>query len=120
MLEFALRYTRLGWPVLPLRDKLPLVEHGSHDATTDEAQVRAWWERWPNANIGLATGHKFFAVDVDVKAGGEETWDLLRSRYGRAAGDDGADHRDGRQARSVRAARFCSAEFEGQAGAGHR
>jgi hypothetical protein len=82
MLEFALRYIRLGWPVLPLRGKLPLVEHGSKDASADEAQVRAWWEKWPQANIGLATGHKFFAVDVDQKGGGLETWEALLAQHG--------------------------------------
>lgn len=81
MIEFALRYARLGWPVLPLNGKLPRVEHGSKDATLDKAQIFAWWKKWPTANIGLATGHKFFAVDVDSKAGGEETWDTLRAQY---------------------------------------
>jgi len=83
MLEFALRYIRLGWPVLPLRGKVPRVEHGSKDATLDEAQARKWWEKWPKANIGLATGHKFFAVDIDAKTGGLQTWDTLLAQHGR-------------------------------------
>jgi len=80
--EWALRYGKLGWPVIPLRGKLPITQHGSKDATADESQVRAWWARWPDANVGLATGHRFFVVDVDVKTGGEETWDMLRAQHG--------------------------------------
>jgi P4 family phage/plasmid primase-like protien len=81
MLEWALRYLRLGWPVIPLRGKIPLTENGSRDATLNESQVRAWWTQWPDANVGLATGHGWFAIDVDVKGGGQETWDMLRSQY---------------------------------------
>lgn len=81
MLEWALRYVRLGWPILPLRGKLPLTEHGSKDATLDEDQVRSWWAKWPNANIGVATGHVHFAIDLDFKAGGDETWDTLRAGH---------------------------------------
>ena len=81
MLEWVLRYIRLGWPVIPLRGKLPLTEHGSKDATLNESVAREWWAKWPNANIGVATGHRFFVIDVDVRKGGEETWDMLRSQY---------------------------------------
>lgn len=81
MLDWALRYVRLGWPVIPLKGKLPLTENGSKDASLNEGQIRAWWEKWPNANIGLATGHRFFVVDVDIKGGGEDTWDMLRAQH---------------------------------------
>jgi hypothetical protein len=49
--------------------KHPLVRHGVNDATTDPAQVARWWDRWPQANIGLATGIVFDALDVDGPAG---------------------------------------------------
>lgn len=82
MLDWALRYIRLGWPVLPLRGKLPQTEHGSKDATLNIDQARDWWGRWPQANVGLATGLRFFVVDVDIKSGGEDTWDMLRAQHG--------------------------------------
>lgn len=82
MIESALRYIRMGWPVLPLRGKLPLTENGSKDATLNESQARQWWKKWPQANIGLATGLRFFVVDVDLKTGGVETWDMLRAQHG--------------------------------------
>lgn len=82
MLEWALRYIRLGWPVIPLKGKIPRTTNGSKDATLNESQARAWWAQWPDANVGLASGHRWFAVDIDLKAGGEETWDMLRAQHG--------------------------------------
>jgi bifunctional DNA primase/polymerase-like protein len=49
--------------------KHPLVRHGVNDATCDPAQLERWWRRWPQANIGLATGIVFDALDVDGPAG---------------------------------------------------
>jgi hypothetical protein len=49
--------------------KHPVVRHGIHDATTDPAQLERWWRRWPQANLGLATGIVFDALDVDGPAG---------------------------------------------------
>ena len=65
-LRAALSYAReRGWSVLPLDGKQPLTEHGVHDATTDPDVIEAWWRRWPDANVGLATGRGLFVVDVD-------------------------------------------------------
>jgi putative DNA primase/helicase len=89
-LDWALRYIRLGWAVIPLRGKVPLCDeaktfgavNGSTSATLSEALVRQWWGRWPDANIGIATGGSFFVIDVDTKSGGDETWGALRARHG--------------------------------------
>ena len=58
----------LGWAVFPLKPggKTPLTPNGFKDATTDLTQVRAWWQQWPDANIGLPTGHHFDVIDVDA------------------------------------------------------
>jgi hypothetical protein len=59
-----------GWPVFPTRPdvyscpyppskcecKAPLTRNGFKDATTDPSQIRAWWRRWPDANVAIATG----------------------------------------------------------------
>lgn len=75
----------LGWPVFPTRAnwpdcptpvkcrvcKSPLTEHGFADATTDQGQIRAWWARWPDANVAIATGAASIDVlDVDNKPDG--------------------------------------------------
>jgi hypothetical protein len=93
LLDAALGYAARGIPVYPVHwprptpggtslacscrrgaacdrpAKHPLVRHGIHDATTDPAQLEDWWQRWRHANIGLATGIIFDAMDVDGPAG---------------------------------------------------
>jgi hypothetical protein len=46
-----------------------LVPHGVKDASTDPAVVTTWWRRFPQANIGLATGIAFDVLDVDGPQG---------------------------------------------------
>ncbi|MEJ6490148.1 bifunctional DNA primase/polymerase [Leucobacter sp. USCH14] len=69
--DAARHYVSLGVPVFPCvpGEKRPLVAHGFKDASTDPAQVEAWWRRWPDANIGIPTGpiSGIEVVDVDVK-----------------------------------------------------
>ncbi|CUT12519.1 DNA primasehelicase phageassociated [Bradyrhizobium sp.] len=77
MLEHALALAGRGWSVFPCHPatKQPLVksdvagEGGLKLATTDEAQIRTWWQRWPQAMIGLPTGVPIGAFVVDVDAG---------------------------------------------------
>jgi putative DNA primase/helicase len=56
-----------------------------HDASTDEAKIRQWWETWEDANIGVATGKEagFFALDVDPRKGGAEALASLEAKYGK-------------------------------------
>jgi Bifunctional DNA primase/polymerase, N-terminal/AAA domain/Primase C terminal 1 (PriCT-1) len=85
-LKYALFYaTRMLWPVLPVREKEkdpPLTPHGCKDASLDEAQVREWWKKNPRANIALATGVKFWVLDIDPRHGGDETLRLLIAKHG--------------------------------------
>jgi putative DNA primase/helicase len=57
-LDIALGCLARGWYVFPCapRDKRPITPNGFKDATADEATVRAWWTRTPDANVGIATG----------------------------------------------------------------
>jgi Bifunctional DNA primase/polymerase, N-terminal len=74
-----------GWPVFPCHPdtdpcpyppgkcecKAPLTRNGFKDATTDPGQIRAWWRRWPSANVAIATGAPGPDVlDIDVKPDG--------------------------------------------------
>ena len=70
--EAAAVYAAAGIPVFPCApgQKRPLTTHGFQDATADPAQVDAWWGRYPDANIGLATGTVIEVLDVDVHATG--------------------------------------------------
>lgn len=83
LLDAALLYASLGWPVFPLvaGQKEPATPHGFKDATTDEGQVRRWWARNPRYNVGIATGNGLCVVDVDDKPerhGGVLGSDMLR------------------------------------------
>ena len=76
-LTHALRYAGLGWAVIPLHPngKIPLTQHGVHDATTDEHTIRRWWTQWSAANIGIAAGASgLLIVDVDAKNDGLRNW----------------------------------------------
>jgi hypothetical protein len=93
LLDAALGYAARGIPVYPVHwprpivdkasltcscrhgpscdrpAKHPLVGHGVNDATTEVAQLERWWRRWPQANLGLATGIIFDALDIDGTIG---------------------------------------------------
>ncbi|HEY7822781.1 MAG TPA: bifunctional DNA primase/polymerase, partial [Acidimicrobiia bacterium] len=78
-LEAALRYASWGWHVLPLQpnSKIPATAHGVHDATVDPEQIRKWWSRDPEMNIGVAAGRvsDLLVFDVDPRNGGEQGWE---------------------------------------------
>ena len=67
----------------PDKGKHPRTEHGFHDATADEDQIRRWWGQWPKANIGIRTGDGHLVLDVDVDKGGDESLDVLEAKFGK-------------------------------------
>ena len=78
LLDIALSYASRGWRVLPVKENSkspPLIAKWPVLATDDISQVKKWWNKWPNANIGIATGEEsgIFVVDVDPRSGGDET-----------------------------------------------
>jgi len=82
----ALAYARRGLPVFPCQPtgKAPLTGSGFWDATTDEARIRAWWSRSPDANVGLPTGRRsgVLVLDVDPDRGGSESLASLENLAG--------------------------------------
>jgi hypothetical protein len=99
LLQAALGYARRGWRVMPLHEiiegkcscgrdcgspgKHPRTRHGLKDATVDEDVIKAWWDKWPSANAGIATGPKsgLFMVGPDGQAGIDALAELER-RHG--------------------------------------
>ena len=101
LLKAALKYAgEGGYPILPLHTattlgcscrkaqcpspgKHPRTAHGVKDATTDEATIRNWWQRWPDANIGIATGKisGIIVLDIDPRHGGDDSLARLQKEY---------------------------------------
>lgn len=90
-IEHALYAASLGIRVAPLvpGGKRGLVKW-KREATTDEATLRRWWMRWPDANVALIMGvsgdgsRRFVGGDFDHKDGtrpGLASYDLLDSLY---------------------------------------
>ncbi|MBI2855092.1 MAG: bifunctional DNA primase/polymerase [Chloroflexi bacterium] len=105
--EIAADYAARGWCVFPVHTptesgcscgrrtgsqpgqcrhpgKHPRTLNGFLDATTNGASITDWWRRWPNANIGLATGavSGLVVLDVDTQKGGPDSLKVLEMRYG--------------------------------------
>lgn len=92
MLDHALKYIQRGKFIVPLcwptidgncacgrghtgKDvgKAPLLGSGWQNLRSAETDVRSWWQRWPNANIGiLLEPSGLLVLDIDSEAGGIE------------------------------------------------
>ena len=81
-------YCQQGFKILPLAkdSKIPAISkedggNGCHDATDDQEIIAQWLNRYPNCNLGIATGEisNLIVVDIDVKhdAGGFESVERL-------------------------------------------
>lgn len=88
-------YAKGGWHVFPITPGAktpPLTTHGLLDATLDAVQIRRWWERWPQANVGIVTGKVsgITVIDLDGPEGVEsfkafglpKTWTVKTPRGG--------------------------------------
>jgi len=88
-LRAALAYAGHGWRVLPVQGKVPLLPgwsrpDGTGAASTDPDTIRTWWARWPQANVGIATGpaSDLAVLDVDPRNGGTESLGALEETHG--------------------------------------
>lgn len=65
----AMAYAEKNIAVFPLAagKKIPAGGRGCLDATTDTATIEAWWNKYPRANIGIATGkiNNIIVIDAD-------------------------------------------------------
>jgi hypothetical protein len=82
----ALWYAAKGFDVLPCNGKVPLLEHGFKQATTDADTITQWWDEHPSANIGIVPGTGgLLVIDIDVKGevDGHDSLDILEQQYGK-------------------------------------
>lgn len=100
LLDAALEYARHGLKVFPAHTptdagacscgdpkchsigKHPRPKNGYKAATTDEDQILAWWQRWPDANIGISCADSgIVVIDIDPRNGGNETWKRIEGDH---------------------------------------
>jgi hypothetical protein len=60
--------------------KHPCLAGWPRAASRTPAEVRRWWQRWPQANVGLVTGSRFDVLDLDGPAGVEALRAALSQR----------------------------------------
>jgi len=101
-LNIAIQYGKRGWPVLPLytivngrctcgRDdckspgKHPRIKNWVEDASTDPDQIKKWWKKWPDVNIGILTGERsgLVVLDIDPRNGGDISLEDIEVQYGK-------------------------------------
>ena len=71
VLDAAIKYaTEYGWAVFPVSSntKKPHTPNGCKDAKKAVGPIRAWWKKWPDAAIGIATGSasNLIVIDEDI------------------------------------------------------
>lgn len=81
-LDFALEYQKQNLSVIPIRpkEKKPLIiweEFQQRRAT--ELEIRAWWKRWPQANVGIVTGSISGIVVIDLD--NIEAGEMLKQKF---------------------------------------
>lgn len=67
--KYALEYFKKGFTVLPLNGKKPYIKWDKlKNEKNTEDQIKRWWKKWPDANIGIIPGsNNHVVIDVDVK-----------------------------------------------------
>ncbi len=98
LLDAALHYGALGQKVVPLHTpadpcscgnpecsrpgKHPRIKDWLNQASSDPKQIRKWWAKWPDANIGILTGRPSNIWVLDIEARAVETLESLEEKHG--------------------------------------
>ncbi len=81
MLETALKYERMGLGILPIqRNKKPYVAWEKYQKERADVElIKEWWEKYPNANVGIVTGDisGIDVIDIDSQEGMDNIEKLL-------------------------------------------
>ncbi len=102
IVDVALAYASGGWHVFPLHTpngdgrcscakaencksigKHPRTVRGVKEATIDLALIAEWWNKWPDANVGIATGARsgIVVLDIDPRHAGDASLAELIENY---------------------------------------
>jgi hypothetical protein len=77
MMQQAIKYLRQGFSVIPVipKDKKSLVDWAIYQKKLPtEQDIKDWWKKWPDANIGVITGQisGVAVIDIDSEEGKKE------------------------------------------------
>lgn len=89
-LAAATAYARLGWSVIPIepRGKRPLIAWKTYQSRRpQQAEITAWFARWPTANVAVVTGaiSGLVVLDLDPRHGAAASIEQLQRTHGRFA-----------------------------------
>ncbi len=69
VLAAALDYAARGWPVVPVAGRRPLVRGWTRlaEEPASDRKIRGWWQRWPDADVGVVCGgsRRLVVLDAD-------------------------------------------------------
>ena len=73
MFEIAKKYLAKNISVIPVgKDKKPLINWKEYQTRlASQSEAFEWWQKWPDANIGIVTGKISGITVIDVEAGGD-------------------------------------------------
>jgi hypothetical protein len=75
VIEHALALAGRGVRVFPCRqDKKPYIKNNLENASTDADIIRAWWQQYPDALVGVPAGAKFVVLDLDLQHVEAQAW----------------------------------------------
>ena len=80
-LQEACFLAKEGFAIFPIKAGTkapPLVKDWPAQATTKRAQINTWWNKWPDANIGIHC-EGLLVIDVDVKKDGDASLAALEA-----------------------------------------
>ena len=83
----ALQYAQYHWSVIPMRayDKRPIINWQQYQQRrATEQEINQWYQRWPEANIGIVTGSIscIVVLDIDPAHGGDKSLASWEKQYG--------------------------------------
>jgi hypothetical protein len=86
MLEYALRYkNEFGFSVIPVKGKSGhLVQWSEYQhEKPSEDQIKEWWNKWPDSNIGIITGaiSGITVIDIDSYKLSDEDFEAVNKAF---------------------------------------